>query len=150
MKKKTCLVLTVILAGSMLAGCKKKAPSVPNGIYYNVTGASIEIQGHSICMRNLDLSEIESNLYEKNALGKAENNLPEGESLPEEVRKEICDKIDLEKQFIDEYQPVDFQEEEGVVGIYSEVFGSDLFLYIEYYAKEKTLIFDEMQFVLSK
>lgn len=150
MKKKTCLALAVILAGAMLAGCKKKAPSVPNGIYYNVTGASIEIQGHSICIRNLDLSELESNIYEKNALGKAESSLPEGESLTEEARKEICEKIDLEKQFIDEYQPVDFQEEDGVVGIYAEVFGSDLFLYIEYYAKDKSLIFDEMQFVLSK
>lgn len=157
MKKVIPLILVCLLC--FLSGCshpdKKVIPT--NGKYYLAKAGStsyIEVaENNRLLFSDIDFSFIETNLYERWAIGliNQENDNAEIPLTDEEIElkiQAIRDEIDLDKQLSGRFSQFEFIEEAGESAFISTVNGCTLRLIVMYRADDNSLIFNEHKYIL--
>ena len=152
-KKIGCLFLATTMI--LFTACKREAKNVKSGKYFskdNDTSITIYENNH-IQINNLDLSELEKKPYEAFEIYHIKNNSDLSEEEKESEIKSIEEKIDLNKQYVENRSKFDLIEDfkesgQGKYVISSEVYGTELFLTAIYIPKEDTIVFDDVNYIL--
>lgn len=145
MKKMKILIGCLLSVSLGICSCGKEVTNAKVGEYKSESGAKVTIlEDNKLVISNYDFAEMEANTYEAYAIGEKAEEL--GRELSEEEKKEICDEIDLTEQFIDQECTYTTQQEDGIVGLYIPVNGTEIYMYLQYYPADDTLIMNDILF----
>ena len=145
MKKLIGMTMGMMMCLGVCACGKEEVIKVPVGEYISGNGSRVTIlEENKMVIENVDFSDMEKYPYEDYTLVQKKKEL--GRELTEKEKEEICSAIDLEQQFSNKECSYTTQMEDGVVGIYLPVNGSELFLYLQYFPADHTLVMEDMIF----
>lgn len=149
MKKIIRMAVGLVLCLAVCGCGDKEVTEVSSGEYISGNGSKITIyEENELLMESMDFSEVEKNTYESYAISQKKQE--QGRELTEEEIEKICSEIDLASQFMNQKSAYTIQQEEGILGIYLPVKGSELYLYLQYFPADNTIVWEDTIFSLKK